>query len=147
MQNFSPSAKKYQMNSPELHNILFVYDTLRCGQERQSFLSPGKGRFLGTATTAGELYAIGEGPGLVMEISQIGEGPPAANQVSGDLFEIFDPATFFATLDVIAGYWPEQTERSLFVRRLIPVQTEAGPAAAWAYILNLPTNGLPRFTF
>lgn len=136
------------MRSPELHelhDILFVYDTLRHGQERQNFLSEGKSRFLGMATTTGELYTIGDFPGLVIETSQPGKEPPGANQVSGDLFEIFDPSTFFATLDVIAGYWPEQTERSLFVRRLIPVQTEDGSTNAWAYILNLPANDLPRY--
>lgn len=133
------------MDSPELHNILFVYDTLMRGQERQSFLSKGKSRFLGMATTAGELYTIGDFPGLVIETSRTGEGPAVENQVPGELVEIFDPATFFSTLDIIEGYWPEQTERSLFVRRLISVQTEAGPTNAWAYILNLPVNGLPRY--
>ncbi len=133
------------MRLPELHDILFVYDTLRQGQQRQSFLSEGKSRFLGKATTTGELYTIGDFPGLVIETSPYTEGEMGANQVSGDLFEIFDPSTFFATLDVIAGYWPEQTERSLFVRRLISVQTEAGSTKAWAYILNLPANDLPRY--
>lgn len=134
------------MDSPEPHNILFVYDALRRGQERQSFLSAQKSRFLQTGATAGALYTIGDTPGLVLAASSPGQAPVTENQVAGDLFEIFDPATFFATLDVIAGYWPEQTERSLFVRRLIPVQTAAGTINAWAYILNLPVKGLPRFT-
>ena len=135
------------MDSPELHNILFVYGSLRRGRERQNFLSPEKTRFIGPATTPGELYTIGDFPGLVLAASL--PTAPALDtddcQVRGELFEIFDPATFFATLDVIEGYWPEQTERSLFVRRLINAQTATGTAKAWAYILNIPLNGLPRF--
>ena len=144
------------MDSPELHNILFVYDALMRGQERQNFLSPEKSRFIGPATTPGELYTIGDFPGLVLAVSRPRHEAPASllstptpaadgGQVHGELFEIFDPETFFATLDVIAGYWPEQTDRSLFVRRLISVQTATGAANVWAYILNLPVNGLPRF--
>jgi gamma-glutamylcyclotransferase (GGCT)/AIG2-like uncharacterized protein YtfP len=91
------------------------------------------------------LYAIGDFPGLVLATSLPTAPAPDACQVDGELFEIFDPATFFATLDVIEGYWPEQTERSLFVRRLINVQTATGTAKAWAYILNIQINGLPRF--
>lgn len=131
------------MDSPEPHNILFVYDALMRGQERQNFLSRHKARFLQTGTTAGLLCTIGDMPGLVITASSPQQSP-AENHVAGELFEIFDPATFFATLDVIAGYWPEQQERSLFVRRLIPVQTAAGSVEAWAYLLNLPINGLPR---
>jgi gamma-glutamylcyclotransferase (GGCT)/AIG2-like uncharacterized protein YtfP len=133
------------MDASELHNILFVYDSLMCGRERQNFLSQEKTRFIGPATAPGELYAIGDFPGLVLAASSPSTPAAAAGQVHGELFEIFDPATFFATLDVIEGYWPEQTERSLFVRRLIAVQTASGAAEAWAYILNLPLNGLPRF--
>jgi len=136
-----------EMDSPELHNILFVYDSLMRGRERQDFLSQGKTRFMGPATTMGTLYAVGDFPGLVLATSlPTAPAPDTADcQVHGELFEIFDPATFFATLDVIEGYWPEQTERSLFVRRLINVQTANGAAEAWAYILNIPLNGLPRF--
>lgn len=135
------------MDSPELHNVLFVYDSLMRGRERQDFLSPGKTRFIGSATTAGTLYAVGDFPGLVLATSFRTAPAPDTDdcQVHGELFEIFDPATFFATLDVIEGYWPEQTERSLFVRRLINVQTATGTAKAWAYILNIPITGLPRF--
>jgi len=135
------------MDSPELHNMLFVYDSLMRGRERQDFLSQGKTRFIGPATTPGTLYAVGDFPGLVLATSLPTAPAPDADdcQVHGELFEIFDPATFFATLDVIEGYWPEQTERSLFVRRLINVRTATGTATAWAYILNIPLNGLPRF--
>lgn len=126
----------------ELHNILFIYDTFTHNQQRQRFLSAEKSRFIGKAATAGELYTIGDFPALSIETAQTAG---YTLNVHGDLFEIFDPVTFFATLDIIEGCWLEQTERSLFVRRLIPVQTETDTIDAWAYILNLPINGLPRF--
>jgi hypothetical protein len=62
------------------------------------------------------------------------------------LFEIFDPKTFFDTLDVIEGYWPDQVERSLFVRKLIAVAAESSATTtAWAYVLNLSANGAAGF--
>lgn len=145
------------MDSLEHHNILFVYGSLRRGRERGHFLSAEKTKFLCPATAKGVLYAIGDFPGLVLNsptqnhsaptFFSLPPAPPDNHdaQVQGELFEIFDPVTFFATLDVIEGFWPEQAERSLFVRRLIAVETEKGEMKAWAYVLNLPLSGLARF--
>ncbi len=131
--------------------------------EREQFLSKEKTKFLGIATTAGILYAIGDFPALIVDpavvnsaldgasrhlptaILEPGQFAGAERQVRGELFEIFDPITFFGTLDVIEGYWPDQAERSLFVRQLITVLTERGETQAWAYVLNLPINGLSHF--
>jgi gamma-glutamylcyclotransferase (GGCT)/AIG2-like uncharacterized protein YtfP len=149
------------MDSLELHNKFFVYYSLIREGEQAIFLSVEKAKFLCTATTSGELYALGDMPALVVvspEPDSIAASsaipkPSAekkprkgdASLIRGELFEIFDPVTFFETLDVIEGYWPNQPERSLFIRKLINVDTENGKVAAWAYILNLPVNGLPRF--
>lgn len=144
------------MDSLEPHNMLFVYGSLRRGRERGHFLSPEKTKFIGPATIKGALYAVGDFPGLVLNSPTHNHSTPTSASlparqeahdvyVQGELFEIFDPVTFFATLDVIEGYWPDQAERSLFVRRLIAVQTEKGEVEAWAYVLNLPLSGLSRF--
>jgi gamma-glutamylcyclotransferase (GGCT)/AIG2-like uncharacterized protein YtfP len=158
----------------ETYNLLFVYGALMRGMERSRFLSGEKTRFLCPATVNGTLHAIGNFPGLVVYPSRVessavdssasihaADGGPQPRlpttagapepshknerRVHGELFEIFDPLTFFNTLDVIEGYWPNQIERSLFVRKLISVETENGATTAWAYILNLPTNGASRF--
>ncbi|MDZ7363752.1 MAG: gamma-glutamylcyclotransferase [candidate division KSB1 bacterium] len=148
------------MDSLESHNLLFVYGSLMRGMERGHFLSEQKAKFLSTAAVAGALYALGDFPGLVLDIadeyrsaptSQAAEQPSSQPHserrlIHGELFEIFDPLTFFETLDVIEGYWPDHTERSLFVRKLIPVQTGQGEIRAWAYILNLPVNGLSKLS-
>lgn len=157
------------MDAFEPHNLLFVYGALMRGMERARFLSNEKTRFVCPATANGTLYAIGGFPGLVVYPPAVDSSasirvedggsrprlpttasvpePPHENgrRVHGELFEIFDPLTFFNTLDVIEGYWSDQTERSLFVRKLIPVETESGTTTAWAYILNLPNNGASRF--
>lgn len=157
------------MDDFEHYNLLFVYGALARGRERSRFLSGEKTRFLCPAAVNGSLYAIGDFPGLMVDSAAVdssasigaAEGglrarlpataavpaSPHENErrVHGELFEIFDPLTFFNTLDVIEGYWPDQIERSLFVRKLIPVETENGATTAWAYILNLPANGTSRF--
>jgi hypothetical protein len=130
------------------------------GRERERFLSKEKTKFLCSATATGTLYLLGDFPGLVLDSPANNHPAPIplstseqtpmpqrknGNDVRGELFEIFDPITFFETLDVIEGYWPDQTERSLFVRKLISVETDKGETKAWAYILNLPINGLSRF--
>jgi gamma-glutamylcyclotransferase (GGCT)/AIG2-like uncharacterized protein YtfP len=157
------------MDDLELHNLLFVYGALTRGRERARFLSGEKTKFLCPAAVEGMLHPIGNFPGLVIDAAAIDSSansrgangsalphlpvamaPPESphengRRVHGELFEIFDPLTFFNTLDVIEGYWPDQIERSLFVRKLIPVETENGATTAWAYILNLPNNGASRF--
>ncbi|MGH7597634.1 MAG: gamma-glutamylcyclotransferase family protein [bacterium] len=157
------------MDDFEPHNLLFVYGALTRGMERARFLSGEKTRFLCPATVNGTLYPIGNFPGLVVGSSAMvsaasiraadGSSRPHVpttaaaaesshengRRVDGELFEIFDPLTFFNTLDVIEGYWPNQIERSLFVRKLISVETANGATIAWAYILNLPANGASRF--
>jgi gamma-glutamylcyclotransferase (GGCT)/AIG2-like uncharacterized protein YtfP len=144
------------MDSFEFHNALFVYGALMRDMERGSFLSKEKSKFLCPATTAGTLYLIGDFPGLVLDpplithttltVTEQSSLPQRTNgnEVCGEVFEIFDPRTFFETLDVIEGYWPGQTERSLFLRELISVKTENGRLEAWAYILNLPVDGLSQ---
>ncbi len=147
------------MDLLEPHNVLFVYDALMRGMERERFLSKEKTKFLCPATTQGVLYSIGNFTGLVLDSSLSHHSAPASSApaqtilpssnngyyVRGELFEIFDPITFFATLDVIEGYWSDQIERSLFVRKLIVVETEKGETQAWAYVLNLPLDGLLQF--
>lgn len=155
------------MDTFEPHNVLFVYGALRRGQERARFLSQEKAKFLSPATVNGTLHAIGDIAGLVIDpspsltlggvernapssLSQAAPLPalPHANggRVHGELFEIFDPKTFFDTLDVIEGYWPDQVERSLFVRKLIAVAVESSATTtAWAYVLNLSANGAAGF--
>lgn len=119
----------------EESNLLFVYGSLMRGMERASFMnSADKASFAGAASTRGTLYDLGAFPGMR-------EGNNGS-LVHGELYELIDPETFFATLDLIEGYWPEQPERSLYVRKLVSVSTNAGEKSAWIYFLNQPLAGL-----
>ncbi len=119
----------------EATNLLFVYGSLMRGMERAAFLSSAdKAGFVATGSARGTLYDLGAFPGMK-------EGNNGS-LVHGELYELVDPQTFFDTLDLIEGYWPEQPERSLYVRKLINVSTAAGEKSAWAYILNQPFPGL-----
>jgi gamma-glutamylcyclotransferase (GGCT)/AIG2-like uncharacterized protein YtfP len=116
--------------------LLFVYGSLMSGGERGHFLDRDhKVRFLGMAITYGTLYDLGDFVGLI----ETENGPP----VRGELYEVIDEETFFATLDVIEGYWPKEPGRSLYIRKLIPVETSGGLVYAFAYIYNQPVNGFP----
>lgn len=123
--------------SPIETNFLFVYGLLMRGLERADFLNnPDKASFIGKAEAAGVLYDVGSFPGMIA--SQNG------GVVYGELYELHDPEIFFETLDLIEGYWPDQPERSLSIRKIISVATASGPINAWAYLLNLPSESLPQ---
>lgn len=105
------------------------------GMERASFISSAdKASFVSAGSARGTLYDLGAFPGMK-------EGNNGS-LVHGELYELVDPQTFFDTLDLIEGYWPEQPERSLYVRKLVRVSTSAGEKSAWVYLLNQPLAGL-----
>lgn len=115
-------------------NLLFVYGSLMRGMERNAFISsPDKARFVAAGSVRGMLYDLGAFPGM--------KDDHEGGLVLGELYELVDPTTFFATLDLIEGYWPEQLARSLYVRKRIAVQTTNGERTAWAYVLNQALTG------
>lgn len=119
----------------EDNNLLFVYGSLMRGMERTAFMNnPDKARFVAPGETRGTLYNLGAFPGMK-------EGNNGS-VVHGEVYALLDPQTFFETLDLIEGYWPEQPERSLYVRKLVNVSTPEGEKSAWAYILNQTFTGL-----
>ena len=116
-------------------NLIFVYGSLMRGMERASFISnPDKARFVSSGAARGTLYDAGAFPGMIESAN--------VSMVVGEVYELFDRDTFFETLDLIEGYWPEQPERSLYARKTIPVTTHEGTIKAWAYIFNQPVTGL-----
>ena len=128
---------KRRVEPDESTAYLFVYGSLMRGMERAAFINNShKARFVAEGVTAGKLYDLGSFPGMV-------EGENGS-LVQGELYEILDPETFFATLDLIEGCWLDQPERSLYLRRPVRVMTSAGEKTAWAYFLNLPVAGLPE---
>jgi gamma-glutamylcyclotransferase (GGCT)/AIG2-like uncharacterized protein YtfP len=103
---------------------LFVYGTLKGRTARRRHPLLRKAKFVTGASISGELYDLGEYPGLVRP-SRV------AGQVRGELFEIPEDgaARVLRALDRYEG--------SEFVRRRVYVTLSNGKRrAAWAYLLR-----------
>ncbi|MGH7491726.1 MAG: gamma-glutamylcyclotransferase family protein [bacterium] len=130
-------ALSKSQSAEEDTNLIFVYGSLMRGMERASFINnPDKARFVSTGAARGTLYDAGSFPGMIESAN--------GSMVVGELYELFDRDTFFETLDLIEGYWPDQPERSLYARKTIPVTTHEGTRIAWAYIFNQPVTGFQK---
>lgn len=103
---------------------IFVYGTLkRRGSGRRHDLLRGA-RFVTSASIIGELYDLGEYPGVVRE-------PPTRGRVFGELYEIphADAPAALRALDTYEG--------SEFVRDRAYVTTADGKRRlAWTYVLR-----------
>src|SRR5262245_56746607 len=120
-------------------NLFFVYGSLMRGMERASFINnPDKAQFVSPGAARGTLYDAGSFPGMIESAN--------GSMVAGELYELFDRETLLETLDLIEGYWPDQPERSLYARKIIPVTTQEGTRMAWAYIFNQPVTGFQKIT-
>ena len=117
-------------------SLLFVYGSMMRGLARSSYLqNPDRARFIGDTVASGKLFEFGSLPCLIPDLS--------GYRVKGELYELFDPESSLATLDLIEGSWPEEPERSLYLRRLIHVRgQEGGEFEAWAYLFNFPPDDL-----
>lgn len=80
-------------------------------------------RKIGGATVRGELFDLGEYPGL-----KSGEG-----RVEGELYEVLDHRAF-QVLDGVERYDATDPDRSLYIRRL--VRLVEPPRDAWVYVYN-----------
>lgn len=116
--------------------LLFVYGSMMRGLERSSYLqNTDRARFIGEAVASGKLYEFGSLPCLIPD--------PLGFRVKGELYELYDPESSLATLDLIEGCWPAESERGLYVRQLIHVRRhDAGEFEAWAYMFNFPPDDL-----
>ncbi len=123
------------MALPRTRNLLFVYGTLRrkANRRRHHILAPAS-KYLGEGRTAGDLYDLGEYPGLVARKG-------ASDVVHGEVYEIDErkaPLTW-RILDEYEGCAPDQPEPHEYARRKIPVALSDGrKVKAWAYVLKKP---------
>ena len=115
-------------------NYLFVYGTLlRDHAPREVSGVVRKLKPVGAAKMNGELYDLGEYPGAIA-------APGKHSKVSGQVFEILDPA-LLKELDQYEGYDPARPKRSLFLRKRRFVTLGNGRRLlSWVYIFN----GVPK---
>lgn len=110
---------------------LFVYGTLRrgTGHPMARFLEENA-RLVGHGWVAGQLYDLGNFPGLV-------EAENETDRVRGDLFALKDAETVLQRLDTYEGYDPNSPGPHLFERIRNVVTLDSGqPIEAWIYRYN-----------
>ena len=90
------------MTSPERH--VFVYGTLRRGEQRDINLLHPAPRWVGSGSIRGALYDLGTYPGVVLDAGAV-KGTGGA--VRGEVYAI-TPALELV-LDEIEEVWPQQT--------------------------------------
>jgi len=102
------------MSSSSITRHVFVYGTLRKGEERDiNRLRPAP-RWVGRAQVAGVMHHLGSYPGLVL-------GGPGV--VQGEVYAV--SAELERVLDEIEEVWPQQTGE--YAKREVVVQLDASP--------------------
>lgn len=91
-------------------------------------------RYVGPCVCRGELYDLGDYPGL-----RAGEA-----QVIAELHALLDDE-LIDVLDEFEGYSPEQPRESLYLRERIDLVEPAG-AEAWIYLYNHVPDAAARIT-
>ena len=103
--------------TPPVPRHVFVYGTLRKGEQRDiNRLRPAP-KWVGRAQVAGTLHHLGSYPGLVL----CGEG-----MVQGEVYAVSPELE--RVLDEIEEVWPQQTGE--YAKREVLVRLEAAPAPA-----------------
>jgi gamma-glutamylcyclotransferase (GGCT)/AIG2-like uncharacterized protein YtfP len=112
---------------------LFVYGTLRRGEERHPVLARHHASDGGAATTTGVLLDLGSYPGLIVE------GDRGA--VAGEVYQAADPEALFAELDAIETFRGFGVPGSLYRRAIVRVR-RPGVASllAWTYVYAGPRD-------
>ena len=105
------------------------YGSLRSGHGFQEQLTEAHQlRYVGACQIPGELFDLGEFPGLV----------PGGSVVHGELYRVLDPAVFIK-LDEYEVFDLAAVETSLFVRRV--TRLAHPPVDCWVYFYNLEILG------
>ena len=113
---------------------VFVYGTLRRGEERHPALLRHAATGGEAAATAGTLLDLGPYPGLIVD------GPEAS--VAGELYSAADPDALFAELDAIETFRGFGVPGSLYRRAIVRVRrAHLGSTLAWTYVYTGPRNG------
>jgi gamma-glutamylcyclotransferase (GGCT)/AIG2-like uncharacterized protein YtfP len=120
---------------------LFVYGTLRRdnGDAIHSLLQK-RARLVGDGTVGGQLFDLGEYPGLVLS-------PSASEKVYGEVYEL-DPSVLEVTiraLDDYEGIGSADPQPQEYRREAVRVNMDDGSTLeAWAYVLSSVPNGCTR---
>ncbi len=113
---------------------LFVYGTLRRGEERHPAMLRHGATGGEAATAAGSLLDLGPYPGLIVD------GP--STSVTGEFYSAADPDALFAELDAIETFRGFGVPGSLYRRAIVRLRcARVGSTLAWTYVYTGPRNG------
>lgn len=117
--------------------LAFFYGTLMTGFDRRHRLGmDAQMTFRGRAWIDAALFDLGLYPAAV---------PATDSRVWGEVFTLGDADAVLAALDEVEGHRPADHDRSLYVRRLVPVRLDDDTTQeAWAYFYNAPLGHAPR---
>jgi gamma-glutamylcyclotransferase (GGCT)/AIG2-like uncharacterized protein YtfP len=114
-----------------MSEYLFSYGTLRSGHAPEEITSVVERlRPVGKGYVFGQLYDLGEFPGIVLDST-------SPQQVFGTISFLPDDPNCLRALDAYEGFDAEYPDTSLFLRTVHPVRlAEGGSLPCWIYIYN-----------
>lgn len=129
-------------------DVIFVYGTLRQGGARgKRHLLGANVRRIGDGRTRGTLIDLGEYPGLLPQPFTLGDSAASTDWVTGEVYELADPAEDLARLDAYEGCAAHDAPPHEFERIRLPVMLEGGRVIeAWVYVYRWDADGKPRIT-
>jgi gamma-glutamylcyclotransferase (GGCT)/AIG2-like uncharacterized protein YtfP len=123
------------------NRYLFVYGTLRKDAEHEMYnVLVSHASFVGIANVRGDLYSLGDYPGLV-------HYQDAVNLVKGELYAIGTDVWEYTLglLDDYEGIGQKDPLPHEYRRELLPVMLDGDrQLEAWAYVLNRGLEGLSQ---
>jgi gamma-glutamylcyclotransferase (GGCT)/AIG2-like uncharacterized protein YtfP len=118
----------------EFSSYLFVYGTLLDNRNEFAVYMTNNCTFYKDARFSGNLYDIGEYPGVVP--CEAGE-----SYVSGKIFLMNNPGDMLKRLDYYEGFGKDSPQPNEFIRELVAVETDEEPVNCWMYLYNFPVDG------
>jgi len=89
---------------------------------------------VGHGRITGKLYDLGEYPGAVVCADP-------QHQIEGEVYRLDDPDTATGILDQYEEFLPSRPDKSLFIRKKLPVTLKGGTQKqAWVYLYNRSVN-------
>ena len=117
-------------------SLLFVYGTLRRGQERHDLLEELRADYLGQGIVVGELFDLGAYPGAVKS------GPKSSTWIVGELYRLPDVSRALKVLDDYEGVGSGEVATVVYRREVAQIVRPDGErVSAWVYWLSEPPRG------
>jgi gamma-glutamylcyclotransferase (GGCT)/AIG2-like uncharacterized protein YtfP len=115
---------------------LFTVPFLQSGNLFGRYLKQ-HGSYLSEGKIKGQLYDIGDYPGLVLTAS-------LKEYVYGSIYQLNNVKETLKIIDDYEGCGPDQHQPNLFVRVREAIVTRDSVTIAWIYIYNLPVYSLRK---